>query len=318
MKKFLLILLILGCALPCFAKKRIEETIITPVTQLEKRQFQTRTYSADDKIAVMKAILNTLQDEGYIVNNVNSLLGFIYGVKDFDTTDPNIDISKEFGFTKSRLNYNGVKVATLEFVANVTEYGNNARVRVNFKRKLLNEYGNAQFIDDVDDAEFYDEFYKKTENNLNLQKQIKNGTATVNNAPIINDVLPASVQDKQVEEQKSQTVEQTKSETEKPADKVKTETVKTEKSVKAEEMKPEKPAKAVKEKKTEENIADNKTAEEPISKKEYKKQLKQQNKMLKELEKEEKIQQKLLKEQEKQEAKEQAKVIKQLNKAEKN
>jgi len=310
MKKFLLILLILGCAVPCFAKKRIEETIITPVTQLEKRQFQTRTYNAGDKVAVMKAILNTLQDEGYIVNNVNSLLGFIYGVKDFDTTDRNIDISKEFGFTKSRLNYNGVKVATLEFVANVTEYGDSVRVRVNFKRKLLNQYGNAQFIDDVDDSEFYDEFYKKAENNLNLQKQIKKEIPTVNNAPLINDAVPASLQ---TTEQKPQVTKETEPETKsetRPVEKVKTEGVKTE------EIKSEKSSKAAKEKSiTDDTKVEN---EEPISKKEYKKQQKQQNKMLKELEKEEKIRQKLLKEQEKQLEREQAKVIKQLNKAEKN
>ena len=173
MKKILAILLILCCALPAAAKKRQNEEIITPLTQLEKRQFQTKTYSAGDTVIAMKAILNVLQDEGFIVYNVNSLLGYIYGVKDFDISDPNVDISKEFGVTKSRLNYNGVKVATLEMSANVTQYGDNSRVRVNFKRKLLNEYGNAQMIDDIDDVQYYDEFYKKVDLAIALQKQIQ-------------------------------------------------------------------------------------------------------------------------------------------------
>ena len=172
MKKIFAIVLILALALPVCAKKHKSDEIITPQTQLEKRKFQTRTYKAKDQTAVLKSILNVLQDEGYIVYNVNSLLGFIYAVKDFDTTDPNVDISKEFGLSKSRLSYNGVKVATLETSANVTQYGENIRVRINFKRKLLNEYGNAQFIDDVSEADFYDAFYAKLDNALSLHKEL--------------------------------------------------------------------------------------------------------------------------------------------------
>ncbi len=171
LKKIFLILFVLCLALPVPAKKQAQEDIITPMTQLEKRQFQTRTYDSSDKALVMKAMLNVLQDEGFIVYNANPLLGFIYGVKDFDTSDPNIDISKEFGLSKARLNMNGVRVATVETTANVTEYGKSMRVRVNFKRKLLNVYGNAQFIDDINDENYYQEFFSKVDKAIFLQKQ---------------------------------------------------------------------------------------------------------------------------------------------------
>lgn len=170
-KKLLIILFLFCLVLPANAAKRRAEEIITPMTQLEKRQFQTRTYNSDDKALIMKAMLNVLQDEGFIVYNANPLLGFIYGVKDFDTSDKNIDISKEFGVSKSRLNLNGVKVATIETTANVTEYGKNMRVRVNFKRKLLNVYGNAQFIDDIIDENYYQDFFSKVDKAIFLQKQ---------------------------------------------------------------------------------------------------------------------------------------------------
>lgn len=170
-KKLLIILFLFCLVLPASAAKRRAEEIITPMTQLEKRQFQTRTYNSDDKALIMKAMLNVLQDEGFIVYNANPLLGFIYGVKDFDTSDKNIDISKEFGVSKSRLNLNGVKVATIETTANVTEYGKNMRVRVNFKRKLLNVYGNAQFIDDIIDENYYQDFFSKVDKAIFLQKQ---------------------------------------------------------------------------------------------------------------------------------------------------
>lgn len=171
LKRIVLILFIMLLALPALARKRQQEEIITPMSQLEKRQFQTRTYESTDKPLVMKALLNVLQDEGFIVYNANPLLGFIYGVKDFDTSDPNIDISKEFGLSKARLNWNGVKVATVETTANVTEYGKSMRVRVNFKRKLLNVYGNAQFIDDINDETYYQDFFSKVDKAIFLQKQ---------------------------------------------------------------------------------------------------------------------------------------------------
>ena len=171
LKKIFLILFVICLAVPVFAKKQAQEDIITPMTQLEKRQFQTRTYESNDKALVMKAMLNVLQDEGFIVYNANPLLGFIYGVQDFDTSDPNIDISKEFGLSKARLNLNGVKVATVETTANITEYGKSMRVRVNFKRKLLNVYGNAQFIDDINDENYYQEFFSKVDKAIFLQKQ---------------------------------------------------------------------------------------------------------------------------------------------------
>ena len=168
LNKIFLILFVLCLALPVPAKKQAQEDIITPMTQLEKRQFQTRTYDSSDKALVMKAMLNVLQDEGFIVYNANPLLGFIYGLKDFDTSDPNIDISKEFGLSKARLNMNGVRVATVETTANVTEYGKSMRVRVNFKRKLLNVYGNAQFIDDINDENDYQEFFSKVDKSIFL------------------------------------------------------------------------------------------------------------------------------------------------------
>ena len=172
MKKILALLLSFVCfgfICPTFAK--VKDEIITPQTQLQKRQYQTRQYSSIDKATLMKAMLNVLQDEGFIVYNANPLLGFIYGVKDFDTSDSNIDISKEFGLSKSRLNWNGVKVATIETTANVTEYGKSMRVRINFKRKLLNIYGNAQFIDDINDENYYQDFFTKVDKAIFLQKQ---------------------------------------------------------------------------------------------------------------------------------------------------
>lgn len=175
MKKKLILAIVFAvcfCAMPVSAKKpNPNEVITTQKTQLEKRQFQTRMFDCNDKALIMKAMLNVLQDEGFIVNNANPLLGFISGAKEFDVTDKSIDILKEFGVAKGSLGLRGIRVATIESTANVTEYGTQTKVRINFKRKLLNVYGNAQVINDIDDEKYYQDFFSKVDKAIFIQKQ---------------------------------------------------------------------------------------------------------------------------------------------------
>lgn len=171
MKKYLVLILALFIltALPLCVNANEKSKSAT--TQLEKRTFQTRTFDNIDKAAVMKAMLNVLQDEGFIVNNANPLLGFISGSKEFDVTDKTINIEKEFGIKKSSLTWKGIRVATIEATANVSEFGKEIKVRINFKRKLLNTYGNAQFIDEITDEKYYQDFFAKVDKAIFIQKQ---------------------------------------------------------------------------------------------------------------------------------------------------
>lgn len=167
---FALVLCLFISLIPVEAKTTNNVAKAAP-TQLEKRQFQTRTYESTDKALIMKALLNVLQDEGFIVNNANPLLGFISGSKEFDVADKTIDIQKEFGTNKGSLAWKGIKVATIEATANTTEYGKEIKVRVNFKRKLLNVYGNAQIINEIDDEKYYQDFFAKVDKAIFIQKQ---------------------------------------------------------------------------------------------------------------------------------------------------
>ncbi|HNW25382.1 MAG TPA: hypothetical protein PLG15_01380 [Candidatus Gastranaerophilaceae bacterium] len=170
MKKYLILLLIslvIFVALPVFAAK----APVQQATQLEKRAYQTRSFDGLDKATIMKAMLNVLQDEGFIVNNANPLLGFISGSKEFDVTDKTIDVQKEFGIKKGALAMKGIRVATIEATANVSEFGKEIRVRINFKRKLLNTYGNAQFIDEISDEKYYQDFFSKVDKAIFIQRQ---------------------------------------------------------------------------------------------------------------------------------------------------
>lgn len=170
MKK-ILILFVLFCycvICPCYAAK--SETG-PQKTQLEKRQMQTKVFETNDKAMIMRAMLNILQDEGFIINNANPLLGFISAVKEFDSKDKNIDTEKEFGVSKGRLSWTGVAVASVDATSNVSEYGSNIRVRVNFKRKMMNAYGSPVSIEEIDNPEYYRNFFEKVDKAVFLQKQ---------------------------------------------------------------------------------------------------------------------------------------------------
>ena len=160
-----LLLLISGIYNSAYAKAN---EVITPQTQLQKRQYQTRQYDGISKIALMKAMLNVLQDEGFIVNNANSLLGFISGAKEFSTNDKTINIEEEFGTKKGLY---GAAVAVVEATANVSDFGKETRVRINFKRKLLNVYGNAQKIEEITDEKYYQNFFSRVDKAIFIQKQ---------------------------------------------------------------------------------------------------------------------------------------------------
>ena len=173
MKKFFIITLIICFVLSCFsctvtyAKPQANE-VITPQTQLQKRQYQTRMYTGIPKADLMKSMLNVLQDEGFIVNNANSLLGFISGAKEFSPNDKTIDVKAELGTTKG---LTGCVVAVIEATANVSEFGKDYRVRINFKRKLLNVYGNAYKITEVTDEKYYQNFFGKVDKAIFIQNQ---------------------------------------------------------------------------------------------------------------------------------------------------
>jgi hypothetical protein len=166
---FFVVVLVLTFNMAAIAKTKSTAEVITPQTQLEKRQYQTRQYDGIPKPALMKAMLNVLQDEGFIVNNANTLLGFISGTKEFSVSDKTIDFEKEFGTKKSF--FSGGEVAVVEATANVSEFGKEVRVRINFKRKLLNIYGTPTKIEEISDETYYQNFFSKVDKSIFIQKQ---------------------------------------------------------------------------------------------------------------------------------------------------
>src|ERR1700675_1346607 len=104
-------------------------------TQLEIREFQTRSYDTKDTKMVMKALLNVLQDDGFIVKNANVELGLLTATKELDVE------SKGEAFLTGVLagrDARWKKNAMIECSGNVSEFGTQTRVRVNFQVKVMN------------------------------------------------------------------------------------------------------------------------------------------------------------------------------------
>ena len=139
-------------------------------SQLEIREFQTRTYEINDTKMVMKAVLNVLQDDGFIVKNANIDLGLLVAEKEVDIdrlkkgTKMLLGLFSIYGVTWS-------KSAKTEATANVSEFGKTTKVRVNFLVTIYNNKGAPKKIEKIEDLKFYQEFFSKVDKGIFIQKE---------------------------------------------------------------------------------------------------------------------------------------------------
>ena len=150
-------------------------------TQLQVREYQTRTFETNDGDLVLKAALNVLQDDGFIVKNAVTGLGLLTASKDIqlsgskgqNTTDKIIKLLEILGEKPPK--HRGKKVykniKQIEVSVNVTVYGTKTKVRANFQAKILNNDGSVNAVQVIDDKSFYQEFFAKVSKGIFLQQQ---------------------------------------------------------------------------------------------------------------------------------------------------
>ncbi len=161
--------LFLGCVFLCIATSGcIHQPIKPQQSQLQMRQFQTREYPQRDQKAVMKALLNVLQDEGFIVKNADRELGFIAASKEIDVTDSSEALFAAL-FQGAAARYK--KSSIIESSVNVSEFGKESRVRVIFQLKVLDNFGVPIEVKQVDEASYYQDFFAKVDKGLFIERQ---------------------------------------------------------------------------------------------------------------------------------------------------
>jgi hypothetical protein len=176
----LLLLAVAVCAAGCATA-----TVPPAKTQLEVREYQTRTFDTPDSKLVMKAMFNVLQDDGYVVKNAVTELGLITAAKEVDLapgrSGPGADIFGGLGGVVIG-GHGGVvfgppaappyrKTEVRDFTGNISEFGQQTKVRISFQRKILDNRGQVVQVEAMDDPVFYQDFFSRMDKSLYLQKE---------------------------------------------------------------------------------------------------------------------------------------------------
>ena len=160
-----------------------------PQTQLEVREYQTRTFDTADTALVMKAMFNVLQDDGYVVKNAVVELGLITAQRESDLAPGRSGANGGGifgglgGIVIGGTGPGGVvvggsqqepsfpKTEVRDFTGNVSAFGQQTKVRVSFQRKVLDNRGQVVEVEPVSDLEIYQSFFSRMDKSLFLQKE---------------------------------------------------------------------------------------------------------------------------------------------------
>lgn len=160
---FLILVFLLAYALPLNAKP------FKKMSQLEIREVQTHIYPTRNTAEVFKATINTLQDEGFTIINIEDELGYIRAKREFKgrrTDKRRVAVySAELAYmvTLTALSYGTCavyladpilhlkneladKTVIVDTNANIESYGNQTRVRLTMIEKVLENADGYSYI----------------------------------------------------------------------------------------------------------------------------------------------------------------------------
>lgn len=160
--------LLLCCSIAAFLVTGCATTGAGTKTQLQMREFQTRSYQSKDPKVVLKAVVNVLQDDGFIIKEANTELGILTATKEVDVES---GASAFFSTLIMGVNAKWDKNSLFEATANVSEFGQETRVRVIFQVKTMDNKGGVSKVKQIDDEKHYQEFFAKVDKGLFIEKE---------------------------------------------------------------------------------------------------------------------------------------------------
>ncbi|MFH1049845.1 MAG: hypothetical protein V1779_02815 [bacterium] len=172
---FIIALAVAGCTVVSYQKQAV-----APKSQLQTREFQTREFDTNNTKLILKAMINVLQDDGFVIKNADSELGLLFATKEMNISKTGTGSNQDFwnqvfeNMSKKpqqqkEQTYNKIKV--VEASINVSEIGRRSKVRANFQAKILDNLGNAVDVYPVEDQKYYQDFFSKVDKGIFLQKQ---------------------------------------------------------------------------------------------------------------------------------------------------
>ena len=148
-----------------------------PLTQLQLRQLQSRSYENRDFITAMRAVINALLDEGFIIKNADKDLGFIQATKDIEISggggSPSLGIFGGFGDVGVWGNpqQRWRNSSQIDCSGTLTKVGNSTNVRLIFQKKTLDNFGVPMGISLIEDPEYYQNVFVKIDKSLFLERE---------------------------------------------------------------------------------------------------------------------------------------------------
>ena len=139
------------------------------VAPLQLRAMQTRTYEKVNTSVAMKAVIAALQDEGYVLANADSELGFIYGAKENYNVDKDTKAMAEFNMGSGSGTYQ--TTIRLEASATVRKHKDGVKVRINIVEKSVSNSGGNIWSQPVHRAQIYQDIFSKVDKAVFLEKQ---------------------------------------------------------------------------------------------------------------------------------------------------
>lgn len=122
------------------------------------RQYQTHVYGIDDSKILMKAIFNVFQNNGYIIKNADTELGFIHASKEVD-----VENAVESTLLPLLVGHTATwgKNKQIECTVNINDLGKGCRVRANCRWKIFDNKGNVTEVKQEESEKFYTKFFSK-------------------------------------------------------------------------------------------------------------------------------------------------------------
>ena len=133
-----------------------------PQSPLELRQAQSRTFETADTRLVLKAALNVLQDQGFVIRHADAELGIVTAVMEWRSRTPNrglrvlkwVTVVPTYG--ASLLIPSGrTEVSAIEANVNVTPEAAKTRVRISLVSRVTGKNGEVLRVRPVGDPLAY-------------------------------------------------------------------------------------------------------------------------------------------------------------------
>jgi hypothetical protein len=140
-------------------------------SQLEIRQMQQQTFETTDTKQVFMAVMNTLQDDGFVVRQAQLDVGLLNGAKSVDVAEASKVFSSTFfaAMTGGQAKY--ANNAVVEVSVNVAPHAGGTRVRANFENKVFDNSGAVWNSEVIEEEAFYTEFFSKVSKAVFIEQE---------------------------------------------------------------------------------------------------------------------------------------------------